>query len=129
MRTFRFRRMNLRVLVALAIIAILATAAYGFAASNTVQKSRAGDGSGAISGYTVTNISYQIDTTDPGLIAGVTFDTNVAAKTVKAQLTANGSWYQCTGSNNNLTWTCAPVSPDPETSVAAADPLRVVAAQ
>jgi hypothetical protein len=121
--------MNLRVLIALAIIAILATAAYGFAAGNTVQKSRAGDGSGVISGYTITNISYQLDTTDPGLIAGVTFDTNVAATTVKAQLTANGSWYPCTGSNNNLTWTCAPVSPASETTVTSANPLRVVAVQ
>ncbi len=35
MGTVRFRRFNLRLLVVLAIIAIMATAAYGFAASNT----------------------------------------------------------------------------------------------
>ena len=120
--------MNLRLLIALAIIAILATAAYGFAAANTVQKSRAGDGSGDISGYTVTNISYQLDSADPGLIAGVTFKTNVAATTVKAQLTTDGAWYGCT-SSDNLSWTCAAANAASETTVAAADPLRVVAAQ
>ena len=129
MRTFHIRRMNLRLLIALAIIAILATAAYGFAAANTVQKSRAGDGSGDISGYTVTNISYQLDSADPTLIAGVKFDTNVAATTVKAQLTTNGAWYSCVDAGAGTSWNCAAPNAASETSALSANSLRVVAAQ
>lgn len=127
MGTFRLRRANLRLLIALAIIAILATSAYGFAASNTVQKSKAGDGTGAISGYTVTNVAYTLDTNDPTFIASVAFTTNAAATTVKAQLTATGAWYPCTGSSGTA-WTCTAAAGQ-ETSASAADNLRVVAVQ
>jgi hypothetical protein len=126
--TFRLRRINLRLLIALAIIAILATAAYGFAASNTVGASRAGDGSGAISGYRVTDVAYTLDSSNPTLIAGVSFTTNAVATNVKAQLTAAGAWYPCTTSNGT-SWTCTAATSADETAVLSADNLRVVATQ
>ena len=43
-------------------------AAYALAASNTVPGTRSGSGAGAISGYTITNVQYQLDSTDPSLI-------------------------------------------------------------
>lgn len=125
---YRFRRINLRLLVMLAVLAILATAAYGFAASNTVGASRAGDGSGAISGYHVTAVAYTLDSSNPTLIAGVSFTTNAAATNVKAQLTAAGAWYPCTTSDGT-SWTCTAASSGDETAVSAADSLRVVAVQ
>jgi hypothetical protein len=125
--TFRLRRINLRLLIALAIIAILATAAYGFADSNTFSAGagKAGDGHGAISGYNVTNIHYTLDNTDPSKIASVSFDLGAVANTVRVQLDGTSSpWItNCTAAGT--VWTCPTTG---ETALAALD-LRVVAAQ
>ena len=64
---------RVRRLAAVAIIATLAVASLGFAASNTVPASKAGDGSGAISGYTVSAVHYNLNSTDPATIDAVTF--------------------------------------------------------
>ena len=82
-----FRSLNLRprtlILVALALI--LAATSYGFAAANTVPGSNAGDGSGAVSGYTISNIHYILNTTNPANIDTVTFSTNLGLiRTFKA---------------------------------------------
>ena len=67
------RQKNVRRLGVLALFAILAVAAYGFAAQNTVNPSRAGDGTGAIDGFQVTNVDYELDTNNPPAIASVSF--------------------------------------------------------
>jgi hypothetical protein len=84
-----------------ALALILATAAYGFAAANTVPGSFAGDGSGTISGYTVSNVHYTLDTTSPARITSVSFTTApaIAAPGVaKVEITNAGtpSWHSCT---------------------------------
>lgn len=128
MGTVRFRRFNIRLLVVLAIIAIMAAAAYGFAASNTVPTSRAGDGSGTISGYKVSNIQYVVDSADPSNIASVNFSLNHPARVVEVQLLSTGdSWHTCAayaGDTTGQNWTC-----NDTVSVAAADQLRVLATQ
>jgi hypothetical protein len=127
--TRRFRHLNPRFLIVLAIIAILSTAAYGFAASNTVGTTKAGDGTGTISGYNVTHVTYTLGASDPMLISGVAFTTDAVATSVKAQLTASGSWYPCTNANSDgMTWSCTAPGGG-ATSVSAADALRVVAVQ
>jgi hypothetical protein len=60
-----------RRLIVIAAFAILALSAFGFAAANTVNPSNAGDGDGAVSGFTISNIDYSLDTN--GDIDGVTF--------------------------------------------------------
>ena len=120
----RSRRRRTALIVAAA--AALAFAAYAFTASNTVPGSSAGDGSGAISGYTVSNIAYTLDSTNAANIESVSFTLSAAAGTVKAKLVAASSTYtDCsnTGGNN---WSCD-VEPDP--SVLSADELRVIAVQ
>ncbi|RLD04093.1 MAG: hypothetical protein DRI32_06325 [Chloroflexi bacterium] len=73
-RLFSFRTTTV-VLLAL----ILSAVAYGFAAANTVDASKAGEGEGAVSGYAITNIHYTLDVSgDPGTITNVTFTTDVA---------------------------------------------------
>ncbi len=113
MGTVRFRRVNLRLLVVLAIIAIMATAAYGFAAGNTVADGgKAGDGSGDISGFTVSNIHYTMDTGNPALITGVSFslDSKATTATVKFAGADNnfGTAYSCdaVGGAPAKDWTC-----------------------
>ena len=91
---FRFRLMALLVLAV-----ILSAATYGFAAANTVPDGVAGEGSGAISGYTVSNVVYTLNSSDPTAFASVAFDLDANASDVYAGL-GNGTviyWTSCTG--------------------------------
>ena len=127
MGAFRLRRANLRLLIALVIIAIMATAAYGFAASNTVGASKAGDGSGAISGYDVTGITYTVNNADPTILDSVQFNLSAAATIVKATLDGGTTWVDCTvvGLPANNNYTCAASG----ATVKSVTRLRVVATQ
>ena len=118
----RWRRLG-----ALMFALILALAVYAFAAANTVPATKAGDGSGAISGYTISAVHYGLNATTPSNIDSVTFtlsSTPVAGSTMKIQLTAAGSWYSCT--NVAAAVTCTTTAP--QATVLAADNLRVVVA-
>jgi hypothetical protein len=102
----------------------VAAGAYAFTASNTVPNTNAGSGAGTISGYTVSNVAYTLNGTDPTKMDAVTFTLDKAAGTVKAQVQSTGSWYDCTNSSGN-NWSCDTTSP--QASVAPADQLSVVA--
>lgn len=114
------------------LLVILATTGFGFAASNTVPASSAGDGDETISGYTVSNVTYQL-AADPANLAGVSFSLSggarfPAAGNVKAKLVqSSNTWFNCTtvGASLPATYTCAVTG----VTVLAADELRVVAAQ
>jgi hypothetical protein len=110
--------------ISLIIIVMLATAgiASALAAANTVPPTSAGDGSGVISGYTVSNIDYNLNAANPANIDSVEFDLNATAGTVTIKLVAAGStWYSCTNAVNH--WTCTTTG----ATVLSADELRVVA--
>lgn len=127
------RIINRRTAVLGLLLVILATAGFGFAASNDVPASSAGDGMDTISGYTVTGITYDLDDTDPGMIAGVGFNLsggvglpptgNVKVKLVQT----GGSWFTCSTTDTALDadYTCAVTG----VTVLAANEFRVVAAQ
>jgi hypothetical protein len=119
------RKRRGRLLATLVVAGVLATATYAFTASNTVPASKAGDGSGAISGYTVSSVAYTLNATNPSNLDSVGFTLDAAASVVKIKLVASGStWYSCTGGAGN-TWTCATTG----AAVAPADQLQVVATQ
>lgn len=108
-------------LVLLALI--LAAAVYGFAAANTVPDTYAGDGSGAILGYTVTNIAYTLNSDgDPGDIDSVSFTLSSAAGQAFVSFDGGTSWDACSISGGTSV-TCGSLNE----SVAAAASLRVVA--
>ena len=110
-----------------ALIAAVCVAAgiYAFTASNTVPGSKAGSGSGAITGYTVSNVHYTLNSTDPTKLDAVTFTLDAAAGTVKAQVdTVAGDWYSCTNPSGN-NWSCNTTAP--QANVQPADQLSVVA--
>ena len=120
------RRRRRRMILVLVAAAALALATYAFTAANIVPASKAGDGAGAITGYTVSNIAYQLDATVPANIESVSFDLDAAAGTVKAKLVAaSGTYTDCTNTGGN-NWSCN-VEPDP--TVLSADELRVIATQ
>lgn len=116
---------NLKVLFAVVAILAIAAASYAFAASNTVPATKAGDGTGAVSGYTVTSVVYTLNATNPNTLDSVSFDLGAAAATgkVKAQLVSSGSWYNCTLDTGTV-WICDTTG----LTVSSIDQLRVVAA-
>lgn len=117
---------RLRLLYPLLIALVLAAVTFAYAAANTVPSSSAGDGSNTISGYTVSNVHYVLDSTNPALISAVEFTLSGAnaPQTVKIQLTSSGSWYSCTLSGS--TYSC---NVGGGVSAYDASILRVVAAQ
>ena len=75
---------SLKLATVLLIVLVLSMSIYAFAAANTVPASSAGDGSGAISGYTISAIHYGLNATNPGNVDSVTF-TLSAARTSAAR--------------------------------------------
>lgn len=122
--SFRFPR---RRLIVVSILALgVACAVYGYAATNTVPNSSAGSGSGTISGYTVTNVAYTLNSTTPTNLDQVTFTiAPTTTSTLKVQLAAAGAWYTCT----NAAGSASCNTTTPQATAAAATQLTVVAAQ
>jgi hypothetical protein len=122
----RIRRKTRKLIAVLLVVLGLSAFITAMTAANTVPASKAGDGSGAISGYTVSAVHYNLNATNPQSIDSVTFTLDsapVAGSTVKIKLVAAGStWFSCTmtGANASCTTTGA--------TVAAADQLNVVVA-
>lgn len=114
-------RRSLRIFITLTIMAILATGAYAFTAANTVETSNAGDGSGTIDGFDVTNISWDIDDLDPTQYEGVTFDISPAAAEVFARVDG-GPWATCADLGGGTSWDCTLSG-----AVVSASSLQVVA--
>ena len=106
----------------------LAAVSYAFAAANIVPASKAGDGAGTITGYTVTNVQYTLNGANPQNIDQVDFDVDAtppAGSTMKIKLVAAGTdWYTCT----NVTTALTCVTTAPQATVVASDELRVVIA-
>ncbi len=108
----------------IAIVAfVFATVATAFAASNTVPNSTAGEGSGTVSGYNVTNVHYQLNAATPSSIDYVSFTLDAAATTVKIKLVSTGStYYSCTNSSG-FNWQCTTTG----ATVTPTDQLDVIA--
>ena len=125
---------NLRIrhLAVLLLILILTASAYAFAADNTVPASKAGDGSNAISGYTITNINYELvsKNADPTDIDEVKFDLDTApGANGEAFIQLNsvaGTWFPCTVAGTAVTCDTSGSSVPLGTTLTS---LRVIAAQ
>ncbi|HEX4820657.1 MAG TPA: hypothetical protein VFV00_10660 [Acidimicrobiales bacterium] len=118
-----------RMLISGALVAgVMAVGGYAFTASNTVPNTKAGDGSGTISGYTVSSVHYGLNATNPATLDSVSFNldsTPASGSHVNAKI--DGTWYSCTvptGTPN--TSTCDTTADHPAVSTAAS--LEVVAA-
>jgi hypothetical protein len=104
--------------------AVVALGAYVYAAANTVPATAAGAGSAAISGYTVSGVSYTLNASNPANIDAIQFDISpTAAATVKTQLATGGPWYVCANTSGSVS--CSTTSP--QATVASANQLTVVA--
>lgn len=110
---------------------IVAASVYAFAAANTVPESGAGDGSGTISGYTASNITYDTnDDGNPSTLDEVTFDLAATAgagaptEVFVEVVSGSNNWFSCANSAGS-TWNCVITG----TNTADADSLNVVAAE
>ena len=113
-----------RVLGALVVAIALAFGAYAFTATNTVPNSNAGSGSGTISGYTVSAVAYQLDSTTPSDIESVTFTLNAAASVAKAKIVSGSTTYTACSISGGTSVTC---DFEPDIAVTAANELSVIA--
>ena len=114
------------------IILTLGVIAYGYAAANVVPESGAGDGSGTVSGYTISNIDYALLSSDPSKVASVSFDVDATSgasdpNDVQVTVDSGTTWTACTGPVES-TWTCT-FTASSEPSVSAIEELQVVAAE
>ena len=118
-----------KILIIAIIAAIVAGGVYAFTASNTVPTSQVGEGQGAVSGYDVSSVHYNLNASDPTLIDSVTFNLDTApgaGSTIQVKLIDTGSdWYACTNTGTSVS--CNTTSP--QASVAETNHLTVVVAQ
>jgi hypothetical protein len=114
-----------RLLTVVLLTAALVAGIYAYTAANTVPPSKAGDGTAAITGYTVSAVHYNLGT-PPSDVSSVTFTLNsepVAGSTIKIVL--NGTnWYTCT----NVTTAVTCLTTSPQATVLGAANLQVVIA-
>jgi len=111
---------------------ILSAFVYGFAAANTVPETGAGDGSGTVSGYTISNVSWSLLSSEPSSLSGVQLDVAATAGAGDAsdvRITVDGgtNWVSCSGPSGS-TWTCS-FSAGSEPSVSSVSALQVVAVE
>ena len=125
----------MRFVVGLVAALSIAGGAYAYTAANTVPTSTAGAGSGTVSGYTVTNLHYTLNTTTPANIDSMTFtvspvipSTGSGKVAVSAALSTGGpNGYTCSTNTAGDTVTCATTSPQLTADKLAS--VTVVAAQ
>jgi hypothetical protein len=119
-------RIRRRTVLVVAFAAALALATYAFTASNLVPGSKAGQGEGVISGYTVSGVAYTLSTSNPANVDSVAFTLSAAATTVKTKLVQSSSTYTNCVVSGGTSATC---DFSPDVSVVSADELSVIAVQ
>ncbi|MCJ7513039.1 MAG: hypothetical protein MUO23_08725 [Anaerolineales bacterium] len=113
-----------RTLAAIVMVLILSAAVYAFAAASTVPATTyARDGSGTISGFTITNVSYTLHPADPANVSATTFNiAPTSASDVHISLDNSANWTSCTNSSGSVSCSLSGVT------AAGATMLRIVAA-
>jgi uncharacterized membrane protein len=109
---------NFKILMIALVTVIVAGGAFAFAAQNTVADSAAGYQASVVPGYTVTNIAYDLNATDPTLVDKITFlispsSGTVVAAITKLQTVTGGAWTDCVlvaGTAPSMTATCTVTS-------------------
>ena len=108
-----------RILMAAIAVVVIGGGVYAFTASNTVPNTTAGAGAGTVSGYTVTNVHYNLNTTTPANVDSLTFtispvvpSTSSGKVVISAALSSGGPInYPCTTDTTGATVTCATITP------------------
>lgn len=116
-----------RRLAALALFAIVAMSAFGFAAQNNFNgQNRAGNGEDAISGFNISNIHYSIQDDDGDFLDAVSFSLNQPASEVQVTMDGGITWISC-GASSGLTNDVSCTIPDGTVDIFSAAFLEVSA--
>jgi hypothetical protein len=94
----------IRLFAFIAFLGLVIFPTYAFASSNSGPKS-SGEGVGAISGWTVSEIKYQLSS-DPSLVSRVSFDLDKAAGTVAVKLNSGSISYTNCVHTDRFHWQC-----------------------
>jgi hypothetical protein len=119
--------------IAIALLVLtIGSITYGFAADNVVPGTGTGDCTGTVSGYTVSNVTYTLLSSNPTKLEQVSkgIDATARADTptdVRIKVDGGSTWVTCSGPSGN-TWTCA-FTIGSEPSVSSVSNLQVVATQ
>ena len=97
------------------------------------QPRQSGAATVSVSGYTVSNLSYTYDSSNPDNITKVEFELDNGAAVVHLQLASGGAWYGCSENAGftasatppHTVWDCDTTSP--QATVTSQDEIRVVA--
>lgn len=120
----RKRRLALAALLAL----VVAVAGGAFTATNTFGSGgagAAGDGSATISGFTITNVQYQLSGTNAANLASVSFTLAPAASSAQVKVVSSATAFTpCALSSGGTVATCTFTT---QPTVQSADQLRVIA--
>ncbi len=106
---------NLKVLLFVLAVIVIAGSAYAFAAANTIPDNNVGSGVSTVSGYVISNIEYNFVAGDPTKVDTIEFDLDKPAGTVKIQLdataiTGDTDWDWTTCVISTLHVTCTPAA-------------------
>jgi len=126
----------MRLIVVAVAVAAIAGGAYAFTASNTVPTSNAGAGAGVVSGFTITNLHYVLDTATPTNIDSLTFTISPVVPSggsgkvvIQAALSTGGpNTYTCTTDSTGALVTCGTITPT-QLTAALVTGVTVIAAQ
>lgn len=129
------KKQKITIVIAVLAALVIGGGAYAFTASNTVPTTTAGTGSGAVSGYTVSNLHYNLNATAPANIDSLTFTISPSVPSassgkvvISAALNSGGpNTYTCTTDTAGTTVTCPTTSP--QLTAATLTSVTVVAAQ
>ena len=123
-----------RLVVVIASVVVLGGSSYAFLAALTglPTNSKAGADTQTVSGYALSNLSYDYNASNPGNIDDVKFQLDDAAGAVHIQLTSGGAWYACAADSNvtptapATAWVCD-TTVGTQATVLAQDEISVVA--
>ena len=129
------RHSRARILLATFVALAIGGGAYAFTSSNTVPSTVAGAGAASVSGFTVTNLHYNLDATTPTNVDSLTFaitpavpNTGTGKVLVQVALTTGGpNNYSCTTDTGGTNVTCSTTSP--ALTAGAVTGVTVIAAQ
>ena len=121
------------------LLAVLFVGRAAFAAANTVPATSAGAGSGAVSGFTISNIDYHLNATTPTNVDSVTYTATAdngstgTTLTIYTRFVTSGSWYTCTRTGGTApahNVTCdTDGTPGPQLTALAVNTLEAVIAE
>jgi hypothetical protein len=94
----------IRLFAFIAFLGLVIFPTYAFASSSSGPKS-SGEGVGAISGWTVSDIKYQLSR-DPSLVSNVSFNLDKAAGTVSVKLNSGSATYTSCAHTHGFHWQC-----------------------